>query len=41
VLAGYARHALRGASYPGILPDASAAVAGVLVRFRNAQETSR
>jgi len=32
VLSGYARHALRGSSYPGIVPNASASVAGVLVR---------
>jgi gamma-glutamylcyclotransferase (GGCT)/AIG2-like uncharacterized protein YtfP len=32
VLRGYARHALRGSSYPGIVPDANATVAGLLVR---------
>lgn len=31
-LAGHARHALRGASYPGIVPDAGGVVRGLLVR---------
>ncbi len=31
-LAGYGRRALRGASYPGIVPEAGGSVAGMLVR---------